>query len=105
MQEESKIERWLGRQVRAAGCLYYKFVSPGNSGVPDRMIILPDGAIWFVEVKDAHGRLSMQQIRQQDRMRAAGATVYTIYGMEGARMLADKIFHVAKKKMKDKSRK
>lgn len=91
LQEESRIERWLGRNVRAIGCLYYKFVSPGNAGVPDRLLILPDGKVWFVEIKDEKGKLSQQQIRQQDRMRAAGATVYTIYGMDGARKLADKI--------------
>ena len=98
LQEESRIERWLGRKVESVGGIYYKFVSPGNAGVPDRLLILPDGKVWFVEIKDEKGKLSQQQIRQQNRMRATGATVYTIYGMDGARKLADMVFRAAKSK-------
>lgn len=104
MQEESKIERWIGRQVESVGGIYYKFVSPGNAGVPDRLIILPGGKVWFVEIKDARGKLSQQQIRQQNRMRAAGATVYTVYGMDGARELADMVFNAVKRVKRKKHR-
>ena len=40
---ESEIERRLVQQVRKHGGLCYKFTSPGNPGVPDRIIITPDG--------------------------------------------------------------
>lgn len=29
---EKDIEKRLGKEVKKLGCLYYKFVSPGNSG-------------------------------------------------------------------------
>ena len=41
--KESQIEAKLGKMVRAKGGLYYKFVSPGNPGVPDRIVITADG--------------------------------------------------------------
>ena len=38
----------------------YKFVSPSNRGVADRLVVLP-GRVWFVEVKKEGGRLSTLQ--------------------------------------------
>ena len=41
---ESSIESYLVRKVKEHGGLCYKFVSPGNPGVPDRIIITPPPA-------------------------------------------------------------
>ena len=67
LREEGYVEQWLGIKVRQLGCLYYKFVSPGNAGVPDRLLVLPDGRVWFVELKDAAGRLSREDFRLSSR--------------------------------------
>ena len=48
---ESEIERALGVYARKLGCLYYKFTSPANRGVPDRIIISPDGKTLYLEIK------------------------------------------------------
>ena len=40
---ESSIESYLVRKVKEHGGLCYKFVSPGNPGVPDRIIITRNG--------------------------------------------------------------
>lgn len=42
---ESEIEARLVRGIREVGGLCYKFVSPGNPGVPDRLAVLPEGQI------------------------------------------------------------
>ena len=47
---EKNIEKYLGEKVREVGGLYWKFVSPGVNGVPDRIIIL-NGVVAFVELK------------------------------------------------------
>ena len=47
--KESYIESYLVRKVKEHGGLCYKFVSPGNPGVPDRLIITPTGKTIFVE--------------------------------------------------------
>lgn len=48
---EKTIETRLRDGVKALGGKAYKFVSPGNSGVPDRLVCLPAGRMVFVELK------------------------------------------------------
>ena len=48
---EKTIEQKLVQAVKAKGGIAPKFVSPGFSGVSDRLILLPDGKCGFVEVK------------------------------------------------------
>lgn len=71
--KESEIEARLVRGVKALGGVAYKFVSPGNVGVPDRLVVLPGGRVIFVELKAEGGRLSPMQRRQMTRLRQLGA--------------------------------
>ena len=48
---EDELEAKIRDYARSKGCLCWKFVSPGNPGVPDRLIISPSGAVLFMEVK------------------------------------------------------
>jgi hypothetical protein len=48
---ESTLERRLVREVERIGGLAPKLVSPGNRGVPDRLVILPNGRTVYVEMK------------------------------------------------------
>lgn len=80
---EKEIEKRLGERVKRAGGLYLKFVSPGNDGVPDR-IVVHDGRVVFVELKAEKGRLSALQARQIDRLRRAGAQVRILFGLAQA---------------------
>lgn len=79
---ESDIEKKLVREIRKLGGVAYKFVSPGNSGVPDRIVILPGGVIVFVELKTETGRLSENQTRQLHRLGCLGMRTRVLYGME-----------------------
>lgn len=81
---EKQIELKLVEGVKALGGIAYKFVSPGNVGVPDRLVILPGGAVIFVELKTETGRLSVMQLRQIARLRDCGAEVHVIWGRAGA---------------------
>jgi hypothetical protein len=90
MNAESFIEKWLGVKVRQLKVIYYKFVSPGNSGVPDRILVLPTGEVWFVELKDDKGILSPIQMAQQHRLIKSRAKVFTLYGMTGAMHFLEK---------------
>lgn len=86
MGDEGGIERRLRMLTVRKGGLLYKFVSPGNNGVPDRVLVIPRPGRWadtiFVETKTQDGRLSAIQRAQQQRMRRAGAIVHTLVGME-----------------------
>ncbi len=48
---EKEIEEYLVKHVRQCGGKAYKFVSPGNCGVPDRLTVFPNGVIAFIELK------------------------------------------------------
>lgn len=67
---ESEIEQHFVWAVEVAGGKAYKFTSPGNRGVADRVACLPDGSTWFVELKTRGGRLSeLQKLFAQDMSR------------------------------------
>lgn len=78
--KESTIEGRLVRGARGAGWLVYKFVSPGNAGVPDRILIGPNGAVIFAELKTETGRLSAAQKTQIERLRRHGQDVRVLFG-------------------------
>ena len=70
MDLERDIERHLVRRAREHGGVAYKWVSPGHVGVADRIVCLPGGRVWFVELKTATGRLSpLQKIFAADMAR------------------------------------
>ena len=49
--KECAVEKHLISATRACGGMCIKFTSPGMSGVPDRIVILPGGKIGFAELK------------------------------------------------------
>jgi hypothetical protein len=52
---ERDIERYLVRRTIEHGGVAYKWVSPGRAGVADRIVLLPGGVVWFVELKTVKG--------------------------------------------------
>lgn len=67
---EKNIEAHLVKRVKALGGVAYKFTSPAHRGVADRVVCLPDGQTWFVELKTEGGRLSpLQKVFAADMAR------------------------------------
>ena len=62
------------------GCLFYKFVSPGNAGVPDRICVTPSGRVIFVELKTKVGKLRPEQKVQLRRLEDHNVLTYVLYG-------------------------
>ena len=81
--KESEIEKILVREVKRLGGIAYKWVSPGNDGVPDRIVIFPDQNPIFVELKTDRGRLTALQGVQIGRLKKLGQNVTVVYGMDG----------------------
>ena len=77
---ESAVERRLAEGVRARGGLCWKFVSPGTSGVPDRVVVTARGEIWLVELKADDGRLSDRQAMILRQLRDRGAPCAVLVG-------------------------
>lgn len=77
MESEKVTEAYLRSEIKKLGGTAYKFVSPGNAGVPDRMICLPGGRILFAELKSEDKKSTPKQRQQQDKLRVLGFTVYS----------------------------
>lgn len=90
MELEKDVERWLGQEVRKLGGLWFKFTSPGRTGVPDRILMLW-GRVVFVEMKTEKGVLSaIQKATIMQMIDVGGVHVHVIYGRAGAeKFLAD----------------
>jgi hypothetical protein len=78
---ERNIEAYLVKRVKALGGYAYKFVSPSNRGVADRLVVLP-GVVWFVEVKAEGGRLSPLQTLFIEQMKRLGQNVIVVWNKE-----------------------
>ena len=92
---EKEVERKMGAMVRARGGQFLKWVSPGMPGVPDRVLILPCGKVWFVELKTDKGRLSAIQKHTHKMLSGMGCNVHTVYGHEDARKFVEEVFENA----------
>lgn len=89
--KESEVERRLVQMVRKRGGLCYKFVSPGNPGVPDRIIITPNGRTIYVELKTEIGRLANIQQWQIAEMQKRGAEVRVVKGLDAVKALVEEV--------------
>lgn len=76
---ESEIEKSLCKRVKEE--LHgraFKFVSPGFNGVPDRIVLVPMGRIYFVETKAPGKKLRKLQTWVGGLIRDLGFTVLRI---------------------------
>ncbi|MDR7237139.1 VRR-NUC domain-containing protein [Neobacillus drentensis] len=80
---ERDIEGYLRDQVKKIKGIAYKFESPGNSGVPDRMVLLPGGRVYFVELKAPGKKSRPLQIAQQRKIANLGFPVLEIDSKQG----------------------
>ena len=86
---EKQIEQRLVKAVKARGGLCPKLVSPGTDGMPDRMVLLPDSHMGFVEVK-APGEKPRQQ-RRHEQLRELGYKVSVLDDPEQILPILDEI--------------
>ena len=76
--KEKAIEQKLIQAVRRSGGMAVKFVSPGHSGMPDRMVLFPGGQIAFVEVKAPGKKPRPLQSAVHEKLRSLGFAVYVV---------------------------
>lgn len=78
---EASIERTLSRLVVQAGGLCYKLTSP-TAGVPDRLVIMPGGRVYLVELKAPGGRLRKVQEAWHAKAARRGVNVLVLGSRE-----------------------
>ena len=75
---EKQIEQAFVRHVTKCGGLCPKWVSPGWDGVPDRICLLRDGKIGFVEVKRKGQKPRRLQVIRHKQLRRLGFKVFVL---------------------------
>lgn len=83
------IERYLANKVKQLGGKSFKFVSPGNAGVPDRIVIIPGGHIFFIELKAPGKKPRKLQVVIMNQLKKLGCNVLTIDSKEQVNRFID----------------
>src|SRR3954464_14998158 len=95
---EAKIEAKLVKFCRAHGILTYKFASPSNRGVPDR-IFIHGGVVLFLELKREGNTTTALQKHEIQRIIQAGgiAAVANSYDEAMTKVVATFMLVIAEK--------
>lgn len=86
--KEKDIEKYLIDTIKKIGGITYKFVSPNNVGVPDRIVILKGGIVHFVELKQEGKKPRKIQEIQINKIKNMGCIAFVIDSKE----MIDKIY-------------
>lgn len=79
---ESDVEKYLRGEVKKLGGLALKFISPSMNGVPDRIVLLPGGRIFFVELKAKGQKARPLQLAVHRVFNNLGHNVYVLDSKE-----------------------
>ena len=88
---EKQIERHLTVAVKKRGGMALKFVSPSYSGMPDRLVLFPDGKMAFVEVKAPGKKPCPLQVKRHAMLRKLGFRVFVLDAVEDIPMVLKKV--------------
>ena len=87
-QLEKDIEKKLRLMVERHGGLCLKWVCPGWSGVPDRIILLPGGRVIFAETKRPKGgKVDRLQKWWRERLQKLGFWAVVVWDDENIKTL------------------
>ena len=93
IESEKVLERKLCKRVKELGGHAYKFVSPNQRGVPDRLCILPHGVTVFVELKTTGKKPTKLQELCMAELRELGQQCVVIDSTEKLDELLSRLEH------------
>lgn len=83
---EKAVESYFRRQVISRGWVTWK-MAPTEVGIPDRVVLIPGGAVWFVELKRARGGVvSPKQRVVHSKISCGGHNVVVLAGVQEVKM-------------------
>ncbi len=91
IKREKVTELKLVREVKLRGGICPKFTSPGYDGMPDRIVLLPEGRMAFVEVKAYGEKPRPLQLARHRLLRSLGFKVYVLDDPEQIGGILDEI--------------
>lgn len=84
-EREAQLERFFHSRVRQGLGGHVLKLAPTEAGTPDRLVLLPGGRMYLVELKTESGRLSPIQLAWHRRALRLGTRVHVLYGRAGIR--------------------
>ena len=91
LMREKDIERKLVNKTKARGGMALKLVSPGQSGMPDRLVLMPDSKIAFIEVKAPGEKPRKLQVHMHKLLAGLGFKVYVLDDPDQIGVMLDEI--------------
>ena len=91
VHSEKRVEKIFTDAVKKMGGMAVKFTSPGLDGVPDRIVLLPDRKIAFVELKAPGKKPRPLQIKRMRQLECLGFPVYVVDRVEQIGGVLDEI--------------
>ena len=79
---EKTIELKFVREVKKLGGIALKLDCPGFVGMPDRLVLLPDGKLFFAEIKAPGKKPRPTQLKRHEMLRKLGFKVYVVDSLE-----------------------
>lgn len=76
---ESTIERQFSQMVRSRGGIAVK-MAPTIAGIPDRLVLWPNGRVSLVELKTSTGPTRAIQVHRHKQLKAMGHHVFILRG-------------------------
>ena len=92
---EKEIEAALVKAAKKRNGMALKFISPGMSGVPDRLVLLPDGKLGFIELKAPGKKMRLLQEKRKRQLEALGFLVFCLDSKEEIEVMLDAIVQAA----------
>lgn len=89
---EKTIERCIVKYAKEKGIISYKFASPANRSVPDRIFINEYGVIVFIEFKRPGKSLSKLQQFTYNKFKKRNCNIHIVDSIEQGQFLIDNGF-------------
>lgn len=87
---EKDIEKKVVAYAKSLGCLVYKFTSPSQRSVPDRLFIMPNGrGVFFIEFKRLGCKPTASQDVEIEKIRKQRIQVWVIDSVDSGRLAVD----------------
>lgn len=88
---EKEIEKKICDYAKSKGCLVYKFTSPNQRAVPDRLIVAPNGHVGFLELKRPGNTPTKLQSIELAKLKQQGAMSGWCDNVEDGKAFVDEL--------------
>lgn len=75
---EKLLEKKLREKIKELGGIALKFYSMSFTGLPDRIVLMPGGRVWFAEIKTTGQKLKPRQLAVIELFRKLGFSYHVI---------------------------